>query len=93
SLLNPMREEWPADLWTKQYAEHPGPTNTNRQFATAGTTCGFVDNTNQAAGWFNNVTGVSCATSIFEWGGGGLGGSASGACSPPKRFCSLEIGW
>ncbi|KAL1988139.1 hypothetical protein VTN96DRAFT_669 [Rasamsonia emersonii] len=48
------------------YAEHPGPTNTNRQFATAGTTCGFVDNTNQAAGWFNNVTGVSCATSIFE---------------------------
>lgn len=53
-------------MWTKQYAEHPGPTNTNRQFATAGTTCGFVDNTNQAAGWFNNVTGVSCATSIFE---------------------------
>lgn len=53
-------------MWTKQFAEHPGPTNTNRQFATAGTTCGFVDNTDQAAGWFNNVTGVSCATSIFE---------------------------
>jgi phospholipase C len=48
------------------YAEHPGPTNTNRQFATSGSTCGMVDNTDQAAGFFANVTGTTCATSIFE---------------------------
>ncbi|KAJ5584555.1 uncharacterized protein N7459_004355 [Penicillium hispanicum] len=48
------------------FAEHPGPTNTNRQFATSGSTCGFVDNTNQASGFFNNVTGTTCATSVFE---------------------------
>ncbi|KAI0475645.1 phosphatidylglycerol specific phospholipase [Xylariaceae sp. FL0804] len=48
------------------YAEHPGPTNTNRQFATSGSTCGMVDNGDQASGWFNNVTGTTCATSIFE---------------------------
>ncbi|KAJ5439970.1 uncharacterized protein N7458_010968 [Penicillium daleae] len=48
------------------FAEHPGPTNPNRQFATSGSTCSFVDNTDQAAGFFNNVTGTTCATSIFE---------------------------
>ncbi|KAJ5609053.1 hypothetical protein N7528_009620 [Penicillium herquei] len=48
------------------HAEHPGPTNVNRQFATSGSSCGFVDNTDQAAGWYNNVTGTTCATSIFE---------------------------
>jgi len=48
------------------HAEHPGPTNPNRQFATSGSTCGMVDNTNQASGWFANVTGTTCATSIFE---------------------------
>ena len=26
----------------------------------------MVDNTAQSAGFFSNVTGVSCATSIFE---------------------------
>lgn len=48
------------------YAEHPGPTNPNRQFATSGSSCGFVDDTTQAAGFFNNVTGTTCAMSIFE---------------------------
>ncbi|OOQ91762.1 phosphatidylglycerol specific phospholipase [Penicillium brasilianum] len=48
------------------FAEHPGPTNPNRQFATSGSSCGFVDNTDQAAGFWNNVTGTTCATSIFE---------------------------
>ncbi|KAJ5290366.1 uncharacterized protein N7443_010619 [Penicillium atrosanguineum] len=48
------------------HAEHPGPTNPNRQFATSGSSCGFVDNTDQAAGFYNNVTGTSCATSVFE---------------------------
>lgn len=48
------------------HAEHPGPTNPNRQFATSGSTCGLVDNTYQSAGWFSNVTGTSCAKSIFE---------------------------
>ncbi|KAJ5493290.1 hypothetical protein N7539_002036 [Penicillium diatomitis] len=48
------------------FAEHPGPTNPNRQFATSGSTCGFVDNTDQSAGFWNNVTGTTCATSIFE---------------------------
>jgi len=48
------------------HAEHPGPTNPNRQFATSGSTCGMVDNTDQASGWFANVTGTTCATSIFE---------------------------
>ncbi|KAB8205929.1 phosphoesterase [Aspergillus parasiticus] len=53
-------------FWDSYFAEHPGPTNPNRQFATSGSTCGFVDNTGQAAGFFNNVTGTACATSIFE---------------------------
>ncbi|KAK8177205.1 phosphatidylglycerol specific phospholipase [Phyllosticta citrichinensis] len=48
------------------HAEHPGPTNPNRQFATSGSTCGMVDNTDQAAGWYANVTGTTCAKSIFE---------------------------
>ncbi|PLN74600.1 phosphoesterase-domain-containing protein [Aspergillus taichungensis] len=48
------------------FAEHPGPTNPNRQFATSGSSCGMVDNGDQAAGFFNNVTGTTCATSIFE---------------------------
>ncbi|KAJ5792935.1 uncharacterized protein N7503_008913 [Penicillium pulvis] len=48
------------------FAEHPGPTDVNRQFATSGSSCGFVDNTNQASGFWNNVTGTTCATSIFE---------------------------
>jgi phospholipase C len=48
------------------HAEHPGPTNPNRQFATSGSTCGMVDNTDQASGWFANVTGTDCAVSIFE---------------------------
>ncbi|KAK9371757.1 phosphatidylglycerol specific phospholipase [Lipomyces chichibuensis] len=53
-------------FWDSYHAEHPGPTDPNRQFATSGSTCGFVDNTGQAAGFFNNVTGTNCATSIFE---------------------------
>lgn len=49
------------------HAEHPGPTNPNRMFATSGSSCGYVDNTDtQATGWFANVTGVNCATSVFE---------------------------
>ncbi|OZJ03661.1 hypothetical protein BZG36_03528 [Bifiguratus adelaidae] len=48
------------------HAEHPGPTNPNRQFATSGSTCGFVDDTTQSAGFWNNVTGTSCTKSIFE---------------------------
>ncbi|KAE8151003.1 phosphoesterase family-domain-containing protein [Aspergillus avenaceus] len=53
-------------FWDSYFAEHPGPTNPNRQFATSGSTCGFLDNTGQAAGFFNNVTGTTCATSVFE---------------------------
>lgn len=53
-------------FWDSYHAEHPGPTNPNRQFATSGSTCGMVDNTKQASGWFANVTGTTCATSIFE---------------------------
>ena len=53
-------------FWDSYHAEHPGPTNTNRQFATSGSTCGMVDNTYQASGWFTNVTGTDCAVSIFE---------------------------
>ncbi|KIX04865.1 uncharacterized protein Z518_05736 [Rhinocladiella mackenziei CBS 650.93] len=53
-------------FWDSYYAEHPGPTNPNRQFATSGSTCGMVDNGDQASGWFANVTGTTCATSIFE---------------------------
>ncbi|GAM90117.1 hypothetical protein ANO11243_081570 [Dothideomycetidae sp. 11243] len=53
-------------FWDTYHAEHPGPTNPNRQFATSGSTCGMVDNTYQAAGWFANHTGTTCATSIFE---------------------------
>jgi len=48
------------------HAEHPGPTNPNRQFATGGSTCGFVDDSTQSAGWWANNTGVSCVSSIFE---------------------------
>ncbi|KAF4762706.1 hypothetical protein HAV15_005494 [Penicillium sp. str.  len=48
------------------FAEHPGPTNPNRQFATSGSSCGSVDNTDQSAGLWNNVTGTTCAVSIFE---------------------------
>ncbi|KAA8646102.1 hypothetical protein EYZ11_011871 [Aspergillus tanneri] len=53
-------------FWDSYFAEHPGPTNPNRQFATSGSTCGYLDNSNQAAGFFNNMTGTTCATSIFE---------------------------
>ena len=53
-------------FWDTYHAEHPGPTNPNRQFATSGSTCGMVDNTDQASGWFANVTGTDCAVSIFE---------------------------
>ncbi|KAJ5456018.1 uncharacterized protein N7458_004282 [Penicillium daleae] len=53
-------------FFDRYFAEHPGPTNPNRQFATSGSTCGFVDDTTQAAGFFNNVTGTTCAMSIFE---------------------------
>ncbi|KIW67028.1 hypothetical protein PV04_06306 [Phialophora macrospora] len=53
-------------FWDTYHAEHPGPTNPNRQFATSGSTCGYVDNTDQAAGWFSNTTGTDCAVSIFE---------------------------
>ncbi|KAF7169434.1 hypothetical protein CNMCM6106_004339 [Aspergillus hiratsukae] len=54
----------------RYFAEHPGPTYPNRQFATAGSSCGYVDNTDQS--WVlsttNNVTGygVNCSRSIFE---------------------------
>lgn len=53
-------------FWDTYHAEHPGPTNPNRQFATSASSCGMVDNTDQASGWFANVTGTTCATSIFE---------------------------
>lgn len=54
-------------FWDSYFAEHPGPTNINRMFATSGSSCGMVDNSNlQSAGFFNNVTGASCAESIFE---------------------------
>lgn len=53
-------------FWDSYHAEHPGPTNPNRQFATSGSTCGMVDNTYQAAGWYANYTGTDCAVSIFE---------------------------
>lgn len=53
-------------FWDSYHAEHPGPTNPNRQFATSGSSCGYVDNTDQASGWFSNTTGTTCVTSIFE---------------------------
>ncbi|EHY56032.1 hypothetical protein HRR83_006587 [Exophiala dermatitidis] len=54
-------------FWDSYYAEHPGPTNPNRMFATSGSSCGYVDNKDtQATGWFANVTGTTCATSVFE---------------------------
>ncbi|KKK14119.1 phosphatidylglycerol specific phospholipase [Aspergillus rambellii] len=53
-------------FWDSYFAEHPGSTNPNRQFATSGSTCGAIDNRPQAAGFFKNVTGTSCAVSIFE---------------------------
>jgi phospholipase C len=53
-------------LFDSYHAEHPGPTDPNRQFATSGSTCGMVDNTDQASGWFANLTGTTCAMSIFE---------------------------
>jgi phospholipase C len=49
-----------------QFAEHPGPTNVNRQFATSGSSCGMVDNIHQSAGFFANVTGTNCTKSIFQ---------------------------
>ncbi|OQE17177.1 hypothetical protein PENFLA_c025G01003 [Penicillium flavigenum] len=54
------------DRYSGGFAEHPGPTNPNRQSATSGSSCGFVDNTYQSAGFWNNVTGTTCAVSIFE---------------------------
>ncbi|KAF2142584.1 uncharacterized protein K452DRAFT_358330 [Aplosporella prunicola CBS 121167] len=48
------------------HAEHPGPTNPNRQFATSGSSCGMIENDDQAAGWYANVTGTTCAKSIFQ---------------------------
>ncbi|RFU27221.1 hypothetical protein B7463_g9100, partial [Scytalidium lignicola] len=48
------------------FAEHPGSTNPNRQFATSGSSCGFVDSTTQSVGFFRNTTGMTCAKSIFE---------------------------
>ncbi|KAI9741483.1 MAG: hypothetical protein M1818_004289 [Claussenomyces sp. TS43310] len=54
------------------HAEHPGPTNTNRQFASSGSTCGMVDNTFQSSGLWDfvngvhTVTGTNCTKSIFE---------------------------
>ncbi|OQV08704.1 hypothetical protein CLAIMM_12932 isoform 2 [Cladophialophora immunda] len=53
-------------FWDSYHAEHPGPTDPNRQFATSGSTCGLVDNTVQAYGWQLNSTGASCSKSIFE---------------------------
>lgn len=53
-------------FWDSYHAEHPGPTDPNRQFATSGSTCGMVDNTDQAYGWAANITGTDCAVSIFE---------------------------
>lgn len=53
-------------FWDSYHAEHPGPTNPNRQFATSGSTCGMVDNGDQASGWYSNVTGTDCAVSVFE---------------------------
>jgi phospholipase C len=52
--------------YKEQHAEHPGPTNPNRQFATSGSTCGLVDNTVQSYGWQLNTTGTNCTMSIFE---------------------------
>ncbi|GAB7348660.1 hypothetical protein MBLNU459_g7026t1 [Dothideomycetes sp. NU459] len=69
------------------HAEHPGPTDPNRQFATSGSTCGMVDNTEQAYGWAANITGTSCATSIFE--------SLSNANVSWKNYYETDIidGW
>ncbi|KAI9929177.1 hypothetical protein MW887_001581 [Aspergillus wentii] len=53
-------------FWDSYFAEHPGPTNPNRQFATSGSSCGYLENKEQSAGFYNNVTGTDCATSIFE---------------------------
>jgi phospholipase C len=53
-------------FWDSYHAEHPGPTDPNRQFATSGSSCGMVDNTNQSYGYQLNVTGTTCAKSIFE---------------------------
>lgn len=65
------------------HAEHPGPTNPNRQFATSGSTCGAVDDANQSAGFWNNVTGTTCAVSIFE--------SLSNANITWKNYYETEI--
>ncbi|OQE47572.1 hypothetical protein PENCOP_c001G02574 [Penicillium coprophilum] len=46
-------------FFDSSFAEHPGPTNPNCQFATSGSTCGFVDNTHQSAGFGTNVTGTT----------------------------------
>jgi len=53
-------------FWDTYYAEHPGPTNPNRQFGTAGTTCGQIDNTFQAAEVGSKLPPVNCSVSLFE---------------------------
>jgi phospholipase C len=47
------------------HAEHPGPTEPNRQFATSGSTCGMVDNTYQSY-TVGTKNGTTCTKSIFE---------------------------
>ncbi|KAJ5163767.1 Phosphoesterase [Penicillium coprophilum] len=63
--LNQKKTSTLAELASKfaffdSYVGHPC------QFATSGSTCGFVDNTHQSAGFWINVTGITCAVSIFE---------------------------
>ncbi|KAF2100555.1 phospholipase, PLC-D [Rhizodiscina lignyota] len=53
-------------FWDTYHAEHPGPTNPNRQFATSGSTCGLVDNGLQCANVGCTEPGLSCSVSIFE---------------------------
>ncbi|KAH8647777.1 phospholipase, PLC-D [Xylariales sp. PMI_506] len=48
------------------HAEHPGPTNPNRQFATSGSACGMVDNTYQDAEIYSTYAPANCSLSIFE---------------------------
>lgn len=64
SILSTLAQNYA--FWDSYHAEHPGPTNPNRQFATSGSTCGLVDNTVQSAGWFMNTTGTNCTSSIFQ---------------------------
>ncbi|KAI0477096.1 phospholipase, PLC-D [Xylariaceae sp. FL0804] len=55
-------------LFDAYHAEHPGPTNPNRMFASSGSACGWVDGGHQDGALYKNASSgaFACATSIFE---------------------------